>query len=48
MITSSGLLENMWGETILTANYILNRICQKKQDKTLSSYGKEESLPIIT
>jgi len=34
MLLSSGLSEKMWGETILSACYILNRVPHKKLDKT--------------
>lgn len=34
MLINSGLTQNMWGEAILTATTILNRIPRKKSDKT--------------
>jgi hypothetical protein len=34
MLISSGLPQNMWGEAILSANYILNKVPRKKVDKT--------------
>ena len=34
MLLSSGLPQNMWGEAILSSNYLLNRVPRKKQDKT--------------
>ena len=34
MLLSSGLPQNMWGEAILSSNYLLNRIPRKTQDKT--------------
>lgn len=34
MLISSGLPQNMWGEAILSANYILNRIPKKMEEKT--------------
>ena len=34
MLVSSGLPQNMWGEAILSANYILNKVPRKKVDKT--------------
>jgi hypothetical protein len=33
MLISSGLPQNLWGEAILFANYILNKLLQKKLDK---------------
>ena len=32
MLISSGLSDNMWGEAILTASFILNRVPYKKLD----------------
>ena len=34
MLISSGLPQNMWGEAILTANYLLNKVPKKKAEKT--------------
>ncbi|CAH9125353.1 unnamed protein product [Cuscuta epithymum] len=34
MLVSSGLSQNMWGEAILTSNYLLNKVPRKKYDKT--------------
>ena len=34
MLISSGLPQNMWGEAILSANYLLNKVSRKKEDKT--------------
>ena len=34
MLTSSGLSPNMWGEAILSANYLSNKIPRKKKDET--------------
>lgn len=34
MLLSSGLPDNMWGEAVLSACYILNRLPHKKLDKT--------------
>ncbi|GAB2265737.1 hypothetical protein Dimus_037845 [Dionaea muscipula] len=34
MLISSGLPQNMWGESILTANYLLNKISRQKVEKT--------------
>ena len=34
LLLSSGLPQNLWGEAILSVNYILNRIPQKKTNKS--------------
>ena len=34
MLLSSGLPNNMWGEAVLSANYVLNKIPRKKLDKS--------------
>ena len=34
LLLSSGLPQNLWGEAILSANYILNRIPKKKTNKS--------------
>ena len=34
MLVSSGLPQNMWGDAVLSANYVLNKIPPKKLDKT--------------
>ena len=34
MLISSGLSQNMWGEAILSSNYLLNKIPRKKEEKT--------------
>ncbi|RVW26496.1 Retrovirus-related Pol polyprotein from transposon TNT 1-94 [Vitis vinifera] len=34
MLISSSLPQNMWGEAILTANYLLNKVPKKKVEKT--------------
>ena len=34
MLISSGLSQNMWGEAILSANYLLNKIPHKEKDET--------------
>ena len=34
MLISSGLPQNMWGEAILSANYLLNKVPKKKAEKT--------------
>ena len=34
MLISFGLPQNLWGEAILSANYILNKVPRKKVDKT--------------
>ena len=33
MLISSGLPQNMWGEAILSANYLLNKVPKKKEEK---------------
>ena len=33
MLISSGLPQNMWGEALLSANYVLNKLPHKKRDK---------------
>ena len=35
MLISSSLPQNMWGEVILSANYLLNKVPKKKVEKTL-------------
>ena len=34
MLLSSWLSQNMWGEAVLTANYLLNKVPRKKENKT--------------
>ena len=34
MLISSGLPQNMWGEAILSTNYLLNKVPKKKAGKT--------------
>jgi hypothetical protein len=34
MLISFGLPQNLWAEAVLSANYILNKLPQKKLDKT--------------
>src|SRR3954467_4788268 len=34
MLISSGLPQNMWGEAIISSNYLLNKVPRKKDDKT--------------
>ena len=34
MLISSELPQNMWGEAILTSNYLLNKVPRKKEEKT--------------
>ena len=34
MLISSNLPQNMWGKTILFANYLLNKVPKKKVEKT--------------
>ena len=48
ILKSFGLPQNMWGESILTANYLLNEMPKKKAEKTPMSYGNDESHPTNT
>ena len=34
LLLSSGLPEFMWGEAVLTANYLLNKVSRKKINKS--------------
>ena len=34
MLISSGISQNMWGEVVLTINYLLNKVLKKKVEKT--------------
>ena len=34
MLGSSGLSQNMWGEVVLSTNYLLNKVPRKKTKKT--------------
>ena len=43
MLISLGLLQNLWGEALLSANYILNRLPHKKLDKTPYELWKGQS-----
>ena len=47
-LISSRLAQNIWGEAILTANYLLNKAPKKKAERLHMSYGKEESHPTNT
>ena len=44
MLISLGLPQNLWGEALLSANYILNRLPHKKLDKTPYELWKGRSL----
>jgi len=44
MLVSSGANVNLWGEAILTACYVLNRVPNKKSFKSPLSFGKVISL----
>ena len=33
-LKSFGLSQNIWGETILSSNYLLNKVSRKKEEKT--------------
>ena len=43
MLISLGLPQNLWGEALLSANYILNKLPHKKLDKTPYSLWKGQS-----
>ncbi|KAA0063949.1 ty1-copia retrotransposon protein [Cucumis melo var. makuwa] len=43
MLLSSGLSDNMWGEAVLSACFILNRIPHKRLDKTPYELWKEHA-----
>ena len=45
-LINSGLLQNLWEEAILFANYNLNKLPRKKTKRRHMSYGKVKSLPI--
>ena len=40
MLISSCLPQNIWGEAILSANYLLNKVPKKKTEKTPYELGK--------
>ena len=42
-LISSGLPQNLWGEALLSANYILNKLPHKKLDKTPYTLWKGQS-----
>ena len=42
MLLSSGLPENMWGNAVLSANYLLNRIPRKNQEQTPFELWKQK------
>ena len=48
MLISSGLPQNLWGETILSDNYLLNRYLKRKHRRLHMSYGEDDSHPINT
>ena len=48
MLISSGLNQNMWGEAILSANYLLNKIPRKEKEETPMNCGWEENHLINT
>ncbi|GKB03870.1 retrovirus-related pol polyprotein from transposon TNT 1-94 [Tanacetum coccineum] len=41
MLISSGMSQDMWGEAILTATYLLNKIPRKEKEETPYEYGME-------
>jgi len=44
MLLSLGLPDNMWGETVLSACYILNRVLHKKLEQTPYKLWKGQAL----
>ena len=44
MLISSGLPQNMWREAILSANYLLNKVLRKNEQKTLYELWKGRQL----
>jgi hypothetical protein len=43
VLLSSGMPNNMWGEAILFACYILNRVRHKKLDKTPYEFNLQQN-----
>ena len=43
MLISSGLPQNMWGEAVLSPNYLLNKIPRKQKDKTPYELWKDRT-----
>ena len=41
MLISSGLPSNMWGEAIISACHVLNRVPHKRLEKLHMNYGKD-------
>ena len=49
MLISSGLPQNMWGKTILSANYLLTKVPKKRKQRRLHmNCGEDDSHPINT
>ena len=44
LLNSSGLPQNLWGEAVLTTNFILNRVPHKRHNKLPMRNGKPEGL----
>jgi hypothetical protein len=42
MLETSGLSKEWWGEAILTACHVLNKVPTKKRNRTIRGMGKEE------
>jgi hypothetical protein len=47
MIARTTLFENLWGEVLKTATYILNRVPTKITNKTLLKFGLDANLALI-
>jgi predicted nicotinamide N-methyase len=47
MIARTTLFENLWGEALKTAAYILNRVPTKITNKTLLKFGLGANLALI-
>ena len=48
MLINFGLPQSIWGEAILSSNFLLNKVPKKKVEKTHMSYEEDDNHPIIT